>query len=84
MTSTAWTVTTTNFSTERYWGVRFDWLGPGYLLHIGVSRAPAIRIGLFGCTIWLGKIPPKPQVQVLTTKTVTTGGDYASGAIVTK
>lgn len=61
-----WTVTTTHWDTERRWGVRFDWLGLGYILHVGVSAAPAIRIGIFGCAIWVGKIPPKPTVITAT------------------
>ncbi|NDD52556.1 hypothetical protein EBZ39_01540 [bacterium] len=82
MTANAWTVTTTHFDTTRRWGARFEWMGLGYVLHIGVSSAPAMRLCLFGCGIWFGRIPPKPKVQVLT-KTVTTGGDYSSGEIVT-
>jgi hypothetical protein len=84
MTATAWTVTTTHFDTTRRWGARFEWMGLGYVLHIGVSSAPAVRLCLLGCGIWFGRIPPKPKVQVLSAKTVTTGGDYAGGALVTK
>jgi hypothetical protein len=71
---TNWTVTTTKYATQRYWGARFDWLGLGYVLHIGMSRAPAMRICLFGCAIWFGKIPPKPQVITETFS----GGIYAA------
>ncbi|NDD52352.1 hypothetical protein EBZ39_00470 [bacterium] len=74
---TAWTVTTTKYNLERQWGARFEWMGFGCLLHIGVSSAPAIRIGILGCGIWFGRIPPKPQVQIVT-KTLP-GGGYADG-----
>lgn len=63
---TAWTVTTTRYDLARQWGVRFEWMGLGYVLHIGVSAAPAMRIAVLGCGIWFGKIPAKPQVQVFT------------------
>jgi hypothetical protein len=81
---TDWSVTTTRFDTTRYWGVRFEWMGWGYVLHVGVSSAPAMRLCLFGCSIWFGRILPKPKVQVLCTKTATADGDYFDGALVTR
>lgn len=64
----SWTVT---FSTveERYWGIRFDWAGLGHVLSIGLSSAPAMRIIVLGCSVWFGKIPPRP-------KTLTTTGGF--------
>jgi hypothetical protein len=61
----SWTVTTTLFDDKRYWGVRFDWVGIGYILSVAMSCAPAMRIIVLGCSVWLGKIPQRP-------KTVTT------------
>ena len=82
---TDWTVTTTHFDTTRRWGARFEWIGSWVLLSISVNPiAPAVKLCLFGGCIWFGRIPPKPKVQVLSTKTVTTDGDYSGGALVQK
>lgn len=56
-----WSVTTTLFDDKRYWGVRFDWVGFGYILSVAMSRAPAIRIIVLGCSVWFGKIPARPK-----------------------
>ena len=84
MTATAWTVTTTHFDTTRRWGVRFEWMGLGYVLHVGVSSAPAMRLCLLGCSIWFGRIPLKPNVRVLTYQPLVDGDDYSASALVTK
>jgi len=62
----SWTVTL-SVTDKRYWGVRFDWVGLGHVLSIGMHSAPAMRIIVLGCSVWFGKIPPRP-------KTLTTHG----------
>lgn len=48
-------------SNERDWAMRCEYVGIGWVLSLGVSRAPAIRIIVFGLSFWVGKIPPKPK-----------------------
>lgn len=57
-----WEVTITQFTDERHWGVRCDWMGFGQLLSIAVNKAPAMRIIVLGCSIWFGRIPALPKV----------------------
>lgn len=57
-----WTVTTTLFDDKRYWGVRFDWVGLGHVLSVAMNSAPAMRIIVLGCSVWFGKIPPRPKI----------------------
>ena len=62
MSKNDYSVTTTTFSGKRYWGVRFDYVGIGYLFSVSVSKAPAMRIIAFGCSLWFGRIPERPTV----------------------
>lgn len=56
-----WAVSTTTFSMERHWGIRVEWFGFEYLLAVTVNSAPAIRIVIFGVSLYAGRLlePPK-------------------------
>lgn len=56
-----WSVTTTTTSAQREWGVRLEWIGSGYVFSLQVVAAPAVRIILFGWSLYFGRIlsPPK-------------------------
>lgn len=56
-----WEVTITQFTDEREWGVRWDWMGFGHLLSIAVNKAPAMRIIVLGCSLWFGRLPVTPK-----------------------
>lgn len=56
-----WEVTITQFTDEREWGVRCDWVGFGHLLSIAVNKAPAMRIIVLGCSLWFGRLPVTPK-----------------------
>lgn len=58
-TRNVWMSVTYGRIPRRQWGVRFDYVGVGYLLSISVSRKPAFRIVLLGCSFWVGKIPER-------------------------
>lgn len=51
-----WSVTTTTISAERSWGVRFEWIGRGYLLSIQANLAPSCRLIVCGWSLYFGKI----------------------------
>lgn len=77
---TGWTVTTTNYKTERHWGARFEWIGNWVVFAISLNpTAPAMKLVLLGCSFYCGRIPAKPSVQVVT-KTFP-GSDYTSVAL---
>lgn len=56
-----WSVTTTTISAERHWGVRFEWIGMGYVLSLQFNTAPSCRLILFGWSLYMGRLlsPPK-------------------------
>ena len=60
-----WSVTTTTYA-ERYWGCRLDFIGFGHILSVNVSRAPAMRIIVLGCSLWVGRIYPRPKIVTQT------------------
>lgn len=52
-----------NWTGPRRWGVRFDFVGIEFIFSLAIKvKTPAIRIVLFGCSFWFGKIPPYYQV----------------------
>lgn len=54
-----WSVNITSGSLSRKLGIRFEWVGKGYILSLQVNAAPAVRIILFGWSLHLGWIPDK-------------------------
>ena len=54
------------FDETRRWGIRCDYVGLSHLFSIGVNATPAMRIVLFGCSIWFGRIPCRPKVVTKT------------------
>lgn len=56
-------VSIAQYSTKREWNCRIEWVGLGLLLSIGVNKAPALRIVVFGISFWIGKIPSPINCQ---------------------
>lgn len=56
-----WSVTATNFTGERHWGVRFEWIGMGYVLAFQFNPAPSCRVILFGWSVYFGRVLDKPK-----------------------
>lgn len=55
-TAQKWSVTMTSMSDKREWGCRCEWVGGGYVFSLQVVAAPAIRIILFGWSLYLGRL----------------------------
>ena len=51
-----WSVTTTTTSAQREWGVRLEWIGSGFVFSLQVVAAPAVRIILFGWSLYFGRL----------------------------
>ena len=51
-----WSVTTTVVGGDRKWGTRFEWVGSGYIFSLQVVLAPAVRIILFGWSLYFGRL----------------------------
>lgn len=47
---------------DRRWGVRLEYVGVGYVLHIGVVPW-AMRVIVLGVSLWFGKILPRGKVS---------------------
>lgn len=52
-------------SLKRKWDCRLEFVGVGYVLSVGVSLSPSVRIIVLGVSLHAGKIIPKPKTKTI-------------------